>query len=391
MEVKKCTQLPNELWTIILVQISASWEERIKLARVCKQWREIIYYYQWSDTLTITENKTNQFPPFYNIKTLRIIQDCTLDLLKKINETYKLITNIEFGMFSTKPPKNKDEILLFLKNEMKTIQNVQIGTAFSWISKENIHCLSNLKHCNLSNCISIDGEDFKYFCNFKSLNISLKQSNPKEDLVKDDHLQYLENIKELNLSNRSWIFDNGLRQLKKIKVLTINNCKVNGNSFSSLKDHLTHLSYHRCDNIHLNNYSYLSSLISIDLSYSTINNDCLEYFYNIKCITLDYCTGISGLGLRYLTNVEKLSLVACNQLVDNSIRNINPSVSYLNLRNCSKLTDLSIDFLLSDNNHFKIVNLNSCPKITKSAVEKSKNSKLKIISDFDLIYSFRKS
>lgn len=377
-------KLPTEIWTIVLLQVTNTWEVRWNLAKVCRQWREIICYHNWNDMLTISGKGDDTWPPFYNVKSIRIERECTVNLLQKINEKYTNLQTIEFGMFSTKSPANKNEILSFLKT-MK-LSNIIIGTAYNWISSENIHFLSNCTKCDLSNCISIDGEDLRYLLNCKALNLSLQTTNPGCDKIRDQNISSLVNLTELNITCRSWIFDEGLQNLEQLKRLTINNCKILGNSFASFKQ-LTYLSYHRCAVVEYNHFGSLSSLISVDLSNSAISNDSLKYFSHVKTVILNYCIGISGLGLSYLINVEQLYLVGCKQLVDNSIKQIYPFVKKISLRGCSKLTDESLEYL---SKFPKNVNVKNCPLISKKSVEAAKSLHTIVQSDFDLICSFRK-
>ena len=368
--------LLNEVWTLVLVQISRDWEERWKLAKVCKTWRNVICHFPWEEALPITNRRA--FPPFYNSRYIRIECDVSPELMLSILKRFTNIRCLEFGMFSSLLQPQPSNIMKYI--EQFQLEEIVIGTANNWLTSQNLHCLASCTSCNLANCLHISDDDIKYLGNCISLNISLPvMGSSKEEKLTDTNFSILHDLTRFDMAGRKKISDEGVKHLTKLKSLRANHCNLTGSSFRFLQE-LEHLSYHRCSLLDCSNLSYLN-LKSIDLTRSSISNEDLQHIGSTQEVTLSYCTGISGKGLSFLTKVETLNLEGCKQLVDNAIKHISLTCCKVSLRACNKLTDKTLEYLP----FVQLLNVKSCPKISFKAIQQATQTRnhQSIVSDFD--------
>ena len=366
--------LPVELITNILSR-TEGWKERTSLRGVCRIWNDIICYYPWKETLYISTPLL--FPPFYNAQVLSITSELTSELIENITLKYSNLHHVELAMRSDKVPKDRHLIFSLLGS----IPNLKlsIGTASSWINVEDIKYLSNVVDLDISFCMNLSNEYLALLSNVKRINLSLRNIHYSNDLVTDDGLIHLVNVKEIDLSRRRNITDNGLSHLTQLKKLIINDCRITGSCFSNFSK-LKTLSFKNCNLLQEDNLSELKSLTSIDLSNSlSVTNDVLSKLTHVKIVNISQCTGFSGLGLSYLESVEELYLDKCTQLIDRSLYNLSSSIKVLSLLGCSSITGEFLEYLP---NSIISINIHLCNQIKPIHVENftSKNPKIIVLS-----------
>jgi hypothetical protein len=256
-------------------------------------------------------NFINSFPNFKNIKISRRSELCDEDFelcghiqrIRMISCNMSLITNNIFShLTNLKELKlldcwdtgssssfNNNKIFDYLSN----LEKLSINFNYE-ITDEGIHKLINIKDLYIHECINITGNGL---CNLTSL-IKLSLYGIKN--LFDHHFKKLVNLEVLTLTFIDDVTSECITCLPKIKKISFVECKgiTSCNNFDKLKN-LSIISFYQCP----------------------IKDSDFIYLKNIKELYIIYCPLIQGLGIKYLLNIEILSIYE-NLIEDSSFDDI---------------------------------------------------------------------
>ncbi|KAL9653870.1 hypothetical protein ABK040_012930 [Willaertia magna] len=228
-----------------------------------------------------------------------------------------------------------------------------------------------------------------------NLQQKLKILNIARCTIKDDCLNYLNNLQELIVKLIKLHFEHSIKKddftknienIINLKHLTIHNYYPNYNS--NFLEKLTNLEYLSIDleNINEENFKNLTKLTTLDISGTILpeENNCFTNLVNLTELTVGDCINFNGKCLLNFTNLEKLNISKNEKLTDDSFKNLK-NLRRLNIRNCQNLngecfqylnkledlhfTDLNIsDKYLQNLTNLKYLSFTQCPSLSEPLV-----------------------
>jgi Leucine-rich repeat (LRR) protein len=244
-----------------------------------------------------------------------------------------------------------------IKNEdFQYLENVEV-ISMILCKQQSITChtfqyLKNIKDLDLQGCCGhwYGGHHFtdKMFDHLLNLEKFYIDDN---HIITDNGIKRLKKIKDLTIHNCGKITNEGIYELTTLTRLDLYNIQITDDVFKDLTNlrelnitfghHITDkgilylsniqkLNFMSCKEIRCINFDRLPKLYDLSLCHMTIYNNDFIFFKNIKSLSI-YSGNIDGSGLKYLSNIEVLSIYE-NPLVDeyltdlfkfNKIRQIN--------------------------------------------------------------------
>ncbi|KAL9642947.1 hypothetical protein ABK040_010640 [Willaertia magna] len=257
-----------------------------------------------------------------------------------------------------------------------------------YLNKPNenyLNNLINLKYLNINYFEYKFESDFNFIKNLKKL----KTLHALELPIKDEHLQNLQNLKELLINSKSLVTGKSLQNLQNLTILNINTTKlededlqnlqnlkelnisyclkINGNCLQNFKnlnkliaeesnlkeEYLNYLNYTNLNELnisnckHLKKFNYLQNFINLtnlNISYLSVTDNDLNNLQKLKYLTMDYCKDISGDCFKNFTKLKLLNAISTN-FKENNLKYLQNSLQYLNVNLHDNMTGEFFPFL----------------------------------------------
>lgn len=359
------------------------------ISRVCKQWFCTIWAFQ--NNISIG-----------NIKDSLKADSAILSL----SNNCPRLTTLQIGGGTDAGFKNIPRL--------ESVESLKLYRCFDITNSscESISKNTNLKELIISRCPQITDEGIKHL---KNLSLHVLGLYGLKEITDESisELNQMETLYSLNLHGCSKITDQALIELSKVnklKRLDVSWCVgISGSCFEFLNENLEHidlrwnyrvvdsslqflgkiqtlkhLNFEGCEQISLDGISALSSLHNLEFlnlgDLRHITNECIieisksNYAKVLKTLILRYCELITDDCLSCfedsLTSITYLSLQACLQITDESLKHVSKlsTLETLNLT-ANYYTDKGIYHLL-ELKKLKVLNVSQCPRITDRSLER---------------------
>lgn len=316
-----------------------------------------------------------------------IIQNLSLRKLLDLCEVSSLLKTVirdtiwDHLIVKIKTDKHREKMCGYIKFVIDNYKFTRLDFSGSSITNKHIKRLKNAEHLNnfkileinLSNCINITKNSFKYLTDCDIVYIS--EQLGIENRIKDDDLKHFEKCTKIGLDSCSLITSKGLGYMKNCKEL---------NLFSQ---YLIMMSIN-CGQIIKQSYIFdnqlasLTNLHTIDITgHQYVTDKDLEFLSKINKINLSQCQLITDNGIGFLTSCEDLNLSECPKIIGKNIDKLQ-KLHTLVLDRCYYFLDNNIK-LFENMTNLTNLSLRSC-SITNTYI-----SSLKNIHELNLSYCSR--
>jgi len=253
----------------------------------------------------------------------------------------------------------------------------------------NLNYLENLKELDISNCPQIKNNHIEKLVNLETLCLYDENNMCIGNCISNDGIKYLTKLKMLNVNGNRYITE--LDHLVNLQVLHAGNdpmydfgfCAINNTSIKNLTN-LTELDI-QC-NEHVNDISSLTNLKILNACASNIDDKSIKYM--TKLVKLDISQNEHITNIFHLVNLKTLKVIN-DSGVDNDINyltnltelNISSNKSIKNINNLINLNKLTAKF----NSDIDNDSINSLTNLTELNI--SQNNK---ITNIDHIVKLKK-
>lgn len=160
-------------------------------------------------------------------------------------------------------------------------------------------------------------------------------------------LQYVPNLKYLNITQNHAVTDDGLKHVPKLQSLIA--CASLGLTSNCLMyvPNLTELDVSANHKMRSESFKYVTNLTKLSVNYNAhyITDDALKYLPNLETLEAVFISGITDEGLKYVTKLKSLNICDNWGVTDEGLRYVT-SLTELNASGCeSRITNVGILYL----------------------------------------------
>jgi hypothetical protein len=239
----------------------------------------------------------------------------------------------------------------------------------------------NATIANLKGRTDLDDSDFIYLRGIKKLNISGCTG------ITDVAFEQIRGVEELDMSDLPEITDVAISNLEGIQILNMSGCTgITGATFMSIRGvHDLFISgctgirgenfEHLAGVFHLNmelaqggieyahirdeHYRFLKGINTLNISNITAITDAAftENFSSLQILDMNGCSGITGTGFRFLTDIKVISMTGdMGTFAEDNFRHISATINSLTISNGIFFTDNAFEHF----KHLSVLDMSSC-------------------------------
>ena len=238
------------------------------------------------------------------------------------------LTSKENSLLVKEQYKGTMDRILSLKKWSVTFPNARYAKILKSIHGDEFVYMSNVEHLDMSLCTqpSIKNDSFRHLQKLKHLNLqgacgSWIGGHHFTDKVFD----YLSELESLYIDDNHVITDDGIQKLRKIRTLTIHNCRNIRTGISSLFT-LRKLDLYNLQEVKDDAFKLLTGIEELSLSFMNVTDVAISYLVHLGKISIMSCDNIKGVGFEKLNKLDIVSITH-GKIVDSDL------VSLCNVKN----------------------------------------------------------